>query len=137
MIETVIVVALAGVLWGWLWCSPDAHLLDPIRHPLMRLTTKPYEVPVDPPTTLIESWTNAARSIGEAFGTDSPDRILREGRGWQFIRDRLSCPVCMGFDATVAAAFMLGWQGWPSVAIVAAANGAHVAWMSWLNREDS
>lgn len=110
MLETTLILTGAAIMWGWLWCSPSAHLLDPITDRL-----HPW---VD------ERWQNAPiPSVRDEF--------------WGWLMHRLDCPICMGFDMTVAAAFMLGWQGWDSVAVIAAANGIHIAWMSWLNQGDT
>lgn len=95
--------ALTGIFAGWLWCAPEAHLLDPIRQPFIGWVSRRAE--------------SSRRS----------DRF-----GWAWVLRWITCPVCVGTDVVLALEVIEGWNGWVSVRRVAAAGAVHVLWMSWL-----
>lgn len=136
MIEHVVVVALAGVLYGWLWAAREAHLLDPIRGPIEDYAVKrrdsSYLVLDAPP----RRWRRRPYRTIEVGGRSGPNRVRIDRPGWEWVLNRIGCPVCMGFDATVVAHLALSdWRfGWPSIPLIAAANGLHVLAMLALKR---
>lgn len=115
MISELIVATLVGVLWGWVWCAPEAHLLDFVKVPLNIRVNDYLEIHLiseDPPTLWF--------------------------RFNEWISERLRCPVCMGADGSLVAIFMLRdfTLDWDAVPLLGASIGAHLVYQTILKKGD-
>lgn len=129
-----VAVVLAAVLYGWLWADPSAKLLAPLKWAANRALTR--RVPSSAPRPKSEGVfdkasagiTGLSYSFVRAFGGPN-GRVARLGPVWNWLRHRLDCPVCMGFDASLAATWYFTREpSWGLLVWPAAAAGAHLVW---------
>lgn len=137
-LEFVGVVAV-GVLYGWLWADPGAKLLAPLKWVVNRALTRPVGT-TNPPRRPNQGAVGAAGdaisnvyySLVRTFGGPKA-RVARSGRVAGWVRHRFDCPVCMGFDASLAATWHFTRDAsWGLLVWPAAAAGVHLAWQHTL-----
>lgn len=140
-------VVLVEILYGWLWCDPSAHLLDPItRFTDRRILSRHYRDSIEPaPEGAHEAMVHTVeRVLAQSWYTirdtilGPPETEPRPGPFWKFWRHRRNSPVSMGFDAGVLAVlYFTRTLGWALLVWPVAAAGVHVVWMALLDRLDS
>lgn len=99
----VFLLACVGIAAGWLWCSPDAHVLDWPRDRV-----------------------NRAIDVGIA----SDRRSTRSIALW--FHELTSCPVCVGFWPTLAVHALIDGLSLESIPIMATTLVIHLAWQTLL-----